>query len=166
MPVGTLEVDGALTTPILNVTLSPSGTGTGAGQLAGSGTITLTADGLYYNSTATSRFAGTFKGAVPGLEVDSGTLILSGTNDLTGGTTVLGGELVLASNTAIADGSSLTIGAGGMLVFDPSQAVAGSVHLSQGEYYGCPGTGTEHDRAPSGRAGYGIRGLAEVWLST
>jgi autotransporter-associated beta strand protein len=51
-----------------------------------------------------------------------GTLVLSGTNSYTGGTTVEAGTLIVTSNTALPDGSSLTVGAGGTFLFDPSAA--------------------------------------------
>ena len=67
------------------------------------------------------------------LNAPGGTLILSGTDSYSGGTNVEAGTLIVASNSALLDGSSLTVGAGGVFVFDPSQYVAGSVqHLSQG----------------------------------
>ena len=51
----------------------------------------------------------------------AGTLILSGTGDnYTGGTVVEAGNLVVTSNTALPQGQSLTVGAGGVFVFDPS----------------------------------------------
>ena len=59
-----------------------------------------------------------------------GTLILSGTDTYSGGTTVKAGTLVVTSNSALPNGSSLTIGAGGTLIFDPAQAVAAPITLS------------------------------------
>jgi autotransporter-associated beta strand protein len=59
-----------------------------------------------------------------------GTLILSGSDNYTGGTTVDAGTLVLASDTALPDGTSLTVGAGGALIFDSSQAVPGPITLA------------------------------------
>ena len=52
-----------------------------------------------------------------------------------------------------------------MLVFDPSQAVAGSVHLSEREYYGCPVPEPEPIVLLVAELVMD-RGLAEVWLST
>ena len=49
----------------------------------------------------------------------AGRLILSGTDSYSGGTNVEAGKLVLASNTAFPDGTSLTVGAGGTLIFTP-----------------------------------------------
>ena len=54
-----------------------------------------------------------------------GTLILSGTNSYTGGTNADAGTLYVTDSQAIADGTSLTVGAGGTFIFDPSQAAAG-----------------------------------------
>ena len=60
----------------------------------------------------------------------NGTLVLSGTGSYTGGTFVNAGTLVLASNTAFPDGTSLTVGAGGTVSFDSSQATASPISLS------------------------------------
>jgi len=49
-----------------------------------------------------------------------GTLVLSGTNNYSGGTLVNAGILAITSSTALPDGQSLTVGAGGTLIFDPS----------------------------------------------
>ncbi len=116
-----MEVDGIWTTPVLKVTAS--GGGQGSGQLAGSGTIDLTSGGgLDYNSAAASTFAGDLAGASSNarLEVDGGSLTLSGTNSLQGGAVVTSGKLILTSPSAIATGTSLTVGAGAARVFDSS----------------------------------------------
>ena len=123
LSAGTLEVDGAWTTSTLNVTASGSLGGQGTGQLAGSGSITLTGDNLYYDSRATSDFAGTLAGSSTnaGLEVDGGTLILSGTaNSYLGSTLVDAGTLIVAAGGALPNGNSLTVGAGGTFIFDPT----------------------------------------------
>ncbi len=54
----------------------------------------------------------------------SGTLILSGANIYSGGTSVNEGALVVTNGNALPLGTSLTVGAGGVFVFDPSQATA------------------------------------------
>ena len=54
----------------------------------------------------------------------SGTVTLSGTNSYTGGTTVSAGTLLITNASALPGGTSLTVGAGGTFVFDPSQAAA------------------------------------------
>jgi autotransporter-associated beta strand protein len=113
LPVGTLTVNGQFYSEVLNITLNSDGSGQGSGQLAGSGSLALGGDGMVYNSTAASTFAGTLSStsSVAGLEVDSGTLTLSGTNTLQGGTTVDGtGTLILTNSEAIADGTSLLVG--------------------------------------------------------
>jgi autotransporter-associated beta strand protein len=48
-----------------------------------------------------------------------GTLILSGSDSYTGGTFVTAGTLVVTTPAALPEGSSLTVGAGGTLIFDP-----------------------------------------------
>ena len=63
----------------------------------------------------------------PGLsltENGGGVLILSGTDTYRGGTTIDAGTLILTSNSALADGTSLTVGAGGTLIFGPVTAAA------------------------------------------
>ncbi|MGA2257199.1 MAG: autotransporter-associated beta strand repeat-containing protein, partial [Thermoguttaceae bacterium] len=58
------------------------------------------------------------------MSASNGTLILSGADNYTGGTIVTAGTLIVASNAALPDGSSLTVGAGGTFVFDPSPATS------------------------------------------
>jgi len=60
-----------------------------------------------------------------------GELILSGTNSYSGGTVVNSGELTVINNYSLPSGGSLTVGAGGVLVFDPS-APAVPLTSSQG----------------------------------
>jgi len=125
VPAGTLQVDGTWTTAGLNLT-APGG-GQGSGQLAGSGTISLSSGGgLVYNSTAASKFAGNLTGGSSsgGLEVDGGSLTLSGSNGFAGGTSVNGGRLLVTTAGALPGGQSLTIGAGGIFIFDPSSGGA------------------------------------------
>ena len=50
----------------------------------------------------------------------SGTVVLGAANSYTGGTIVSAGKLILANSAAIAAGTSLTIGAGGTFIFEPS----------------------------------------------
>jgi len=57
------------------------------------------------------------------LTLNGGELILSGTNSYGGGTTVNEGILSVTNNDALPGGGSLTIGAGGVLMFDPSTPV-------------------------------------------
>jgi fibronectin-binding autotransporter adhesin len=56
-----------------------------------------------------------------------GTLVLSGTGDWTGGTNVDNGELIVESASALPSGTSLTVGAGGTLIFDPSLVLGGAI---------------------------------------
>ena len=51
-------------------------------------------------------------------------------NSYTGGTVVSGGELVLTDAGAIADETSLTVGAGGTLIFDSAYPSAAPIHNS------------------------------------
>ena len=55
------------------------------------------------------------------LTVDApGTVVLAGTNSYSGGTNVLEGTLAVNTSTAISSGTSLVIGAGGTMIFDPT----------------------------------------------
>ncbi len=58
------------------------------------------------------------------VKLGAGTQVLSGDDTYTGSTTIEGGTLIAASNTALPDGTSLTVGAGGIFVFDPTAAAA------------------------------------------
>jgi autotransporter-associated beta strand protein len=53
---------------------------------------------------------------------DPGSVILNGANSYTGGTTITSGTLVLANSSAIAAGTSMTVGANGAGLFQPSAA--------------------------------------------
>jgi autotransporter-associated beta strand protein len=92
--------------------------GLGSKVLLGNGTLTVG------DSTST-----TFDGAISGvggslIKQGTGMLVLSGSDTYTGGTTINAGTLVAASASAIPNGTSLTVGAGGTFIFDPSQAGA------------------------------------------
>ncbi len=71
----------------------------------------------------------TISGGISGtgaLAIDGeGTVIFTGTNSYQGGTSVSAGTLVVTTPSAIAANTSLTVGAGGTFIFDPS-ASAGS----------------------------------------
>jgi hypothetical protein len=62
----------------------------------------------------------------PTIDYNNAGMVLSGANSNTGGTMVLGGSLIMAVDGAIPDGTSLTVGAGGTFIFDPSFSVASS----------------------------------------
>jgi len=65
------------------------------------------------------------------LKTGDGTLVLSGTNSYSGGTIVNVGTLIATTSAAFLDGSSLTVGAGGTLIFDPSVSGAPAMAQSQ-----------------------------------
>ena len=115
-------------------TLDLSGGSQQVVSLAGSGTVTNSSNGLSVLSLVATapipatKFSGKIQdglgGGTTALVIGSNvTLILAGTDNYTGGTTVAtGGTLILASTGAIYDGTSLTVGAGGTLIFDPTAA--------------------------------------------
>jgi autotransporter-associated beta strand protein len=94
-----------------------------AGQLAI--TAGLDTNGHHLGVEIASGAAGRIDGAITGAgglqKLGSGTLTLDGTNTYSGGTTVTAGTLVETARQSIPDGS-LTIGAGGTFIFDPTAA--------------------------------------------
>ncbi|MGA2256522.1 MAG: autotransporter-associated beta strand repeat-containing protein, partial [Thermoguttaceae bacterium] len=104
------------------LTLSPTGGSTTfSGTIIGGGT--LGAISLVMSGSGTQLLAGSMIG--PGsLTANSGTLILSGSNTYAGGTTVEGGTLAITTGNALPVNGSLTIGAGGMFIFDPMATAA------------------------------------------
>ena len=107
---------------------STSGTAT---VMVSSGTQTIesvlnlasTAD-MTVADLARLRISGQIIGTGALLKDGIGTLILSGTNNYTGGTNVNAGILAVTTSSALPDNQSLTVGAGGTLIFDPSYAAA------------------------------------------
>ncbi len=71
-----------------------------------------------------------------------GTLILSGSDSYTGGTFVTAGTLEATTAAALPEGSSLTIGAGGTFIFDPTATAAPLVASPAGLVAPVPEPGT------------------------
>ena len=104
------------TTSVL--TLSPTGGSTTfSGMIQGGGTLGTV--NLVMSGSGTQVLAGELLGP-GGVTVNAGTLILSGSDSYTGNTTVNFGMLIITNSSALPDGTSLTVGAGGTLIFDPS----------------------------------------------
>jgi len=91
------------------------GTDTIASLLSLAGTTEMTVD-----STGRLNITGNIHGIGALLKEGAGILVLSGSNEYTGGTIVTAGTVVQASRASLPEGQSLTIGAGGTLIFDPS----------------------------------------------
>jgi autotransporter-associated beta strand protein len=64
-----------------------------------------------------TTFSGEIAGSGALIKAGDGTLVLSGSNDYLGGTTVDDGMLIATSFQALPEGTSLTVGAGGTLIF-------------------------------------------------
>ena len=97
---------------------------TGGILLADSPAAVITAN-LIYSSSAASTYQGMLAGSGNSLTLDNpaALLILSGlSNSYAGGTYVEAGSLEITSAGAIPNGTSLTVGAAGTLIFDPSAA--------------------------------------------
>ena len=131
--------------PNVGYTLSGSGSDTLTFSNSGSGaTITVTngshvinapvflADNLMVSGIGTLAFGNSSSiagGYSLSMNLTGGALILSGAETYTGGTNVNAGTLVVKNNTALPDGTSVTVGAGGTFIFDPSAAVTSSPSL-------------------------------------
>jgi len=146
--VGTLVFGNAASSSV-GYTVVGSGSNTLTFNNAGNGaSITVTdgshvinapvvlADNLVVSGSGTLDF-GTASSIMDGgghhaltMSGSDGTLILSGTDTYSGGTTVTAGTLVAASDTALPKGTSLTVGAGGTLIVDPSWPAAAPMSLS------------------------------------
>jgi len=61
------------------------------------------------------------------VKTGTGSVILSGANSYSGGTIVSGGTLIVTNASALPAGSSLTVGAGGTFIFDPTATAFSSI---------------------------------------
>ena len=116
---GALTLDNSGSTAVITV-ISGSHAITAPVALADSLDVSVSAD-------STLTLSGGISENSPGMSLTldgGGVLILSGTDTYSGGTTVDAGTLILTSNSAIADGTSLTVGSGGVFIFDPATAAA------------------------------------------
>ncbi len=80
-----------------------------------------------YATGGTFTYSGSISGNEGLIKLGPGELILSGSDTFDGGTTVEAGTLIATNSNAIPRETSLTVGPGGIFVFDPSQAGAGAV---------------------------------------
>ena len=96
------------------------------GSLTVSGNINNGGYGLTVDtsSSQSSTVSGSISGAGGFIKTGGGNVILSGPNSFSGGVQVLAGTLVVAAAGALPNGTSLTIGAGGIFLFDPSASGA------------------------------------------
>ena len=79
---------------------------------------------LIFNRSGVTTFGGAIGGGGSLTQAGKGSLILGGSNAYTGGTYVAAGTLFVTNSDALPSGTSLTVGAGGTFVFDPSATVA------------------------------------------
>ena len=64
-------------------------------------------------------------------KIGSGALVLSGTETYTGGTIVSDGTLIITDDSALPGDGSVTVGAGGTLIYDPTQQAAAQRRTSR-----------------------------------
>jgi autotransporter-associated beta strand protein len=127
----TIAAPSSGTLSLTGVNLQGTDTGSSIVEVV-SGSHTITAPVNVESVTDITGFdpaaALTMRGQVSGTGsltlAGSGMLILACDNTYSGGTTVNGGTLALAANSSIPDGSSLTVGAGGTVMFDSTLAMA------------------------------------------
>jgi autotransporter-associated beta strand protein len=94
--------------------------------------LTSSGGGTFDISSSTMTLEGPVSGAGSLIKNGPGTLVLIGSDNYSGGTDVYGGTLIVGSPNALLDGTSLTVGAGGALLFAPA-AEAGPVVGSPSE---------------------------------
>ena len=107
----------------------------GGGSIINSNTaamavLTISPTGTTTNYSGSILSGGT-NGAITLVLDGNGTQVLSGDNTYSGGTWVEAGTLILNDGAALPDGSSLTVGAGGTFIFDPSVAGSPAMGLSR-----------------------------------
>ena len=122
----TISGSNALTMQVNNQTVAATvTTANGAHTLA---VPLVLASNLRVSTEGTSdlEISGDVSGSGYGItKAGDGTLLLSGTdNSYTGGTYVDAGTLIVNNNGAVSEGTSLTIGAGGTFIFDPTVSAA------------------------------------------
>jgi autotransporter-associated beta strand protein len=122
-----------------------------AGNLTNSSTSTQTIDlaielvsggGAVETTAGNIAIAGNVSGSGGLTKSGPAALILSGTNDYAGPTVVAEGALDVLNSTALPDGTSLTIAAGGALIFDPSATDSQSFAVSPAAIAAVPEPGT------------------------
>jgi len=125
LPVGTAVT---LRTGVLDLDGNDQAIGSlnyvGGSSGGGSSEVTLGTATLTIGDGEVSDYAYPINGSGSLVKTGSGRLTLSGDDTYSGGTTVDAGTLIAASSSALRGGTSLTVGAGGTFIFDPSQATA------------------------------------------
>jgi autotransporter-associated beta strand protein len=116
-----LDVPVTVGTLMIGSTADTTGTNTVSYTFSGANTLTLSdgTSGVQVLS-GTEAIAANIAGSGSLVVNGPAELVLSGSNSYTGGTFVEAGTLIVDTSSAIPDGSSLTVGAGGTFIFDPS----------------------------------------------
>ena len=116
---GTLAVSLAAG-PLASSLILSGGSISGTGQLTQSATILNSAALVVAGPTAQLVLSGDLSGDGSVTALGDGTIILAGDNSYTGNTIANTGTLILDSSAAVTAGTSLIVGTGGTLDFDPS----------------------------------------------
>ena len=112
---------GARTASIVAGSGAPGTSGSPAISLAPSSSVSVDSN---VTLTIGLTIADPQTGATALDKIGGGTLVLSGSNTFTGGIDVQSGSLILTNAYGLEDGSSLTVGAGGTFIFDPSASAS------------------------------------------
>jgi len=97
-------------------------------------------------------------------KVGAGTLILTTANSYSGGTTVEDGTLAISTAAALPTGTSLTVGAGGVFIFDPAYVSAGPA-ASAGAVSAVPEPGTLALLAAATLVAFAVRNGRKSWCN-
>jgi len=125
----TIEATGAPVKGVLildnnrdDVAIMVAGTHTISAPISLESDAAITVDG----TSSSLKLAGDIQevGSCGITKLGDGVLVLAGSDSYSGGTIVDDGTLYVTSSNALPDGTSLTVGAGGTLIFNPSQAAA------------------------------------------
>ena len=160
---GTLQLDDPASLPgsepaAVNGTLDLGTFSASVSVLTGSGIVNHSGAGSNTLTVGSGDFSGRIEnsgGTLALLKTGSGALILSGAdNAYTGGTYVDAGTLIVNNTGAIQDGLTLTVGAGGVFIFDPtasgSAMDAASSHPASATVAPVPEPGTRELLAVAG----------------
>ncbi len=139
--------------------------------LSGGGAIDTGSSGIAVTPTGTSTFDGTLAGSGGLTLAGTGTLVLNNTNTYAGATTVSSGTLQLGASGALPTGTTVSIASGSTLDLNGHAASvasldgSGSVTLGAANLTVAPTTGTSFAGTISGQGGLVVAGTGTLTLT-